>query len=70
MLSGFQGSKPIILKFGLDNEALMREAFALKSFAGCGAVKKVITEDKGMLLLERAVPGTSLKSYFPNQEHE
>ena len=38
MLSGFQGDSPIILKLGLDNEALAREAFALRYFEGCGAV--------------------------------
>jgi streptomycin 6-kinase len=63
VLSGFQGDNPIILKLGLDHESLTREAFALKCFAGCGAVK-VLAEDKGMLLLERAMPGISLKSYF------
>jgi streptomycin 6-kinase len=69
VLSGFQGDSPIILKLGLDNEALAREAFALKCFAGCGAVK-VLAKDKGMLLLERAMPGASLKSYFPDKEQE
>ena len=69
VLSGLQGDHPIILKLGLDHEALTREAFVLKCFAGHGAVN-VLAQDKGMLLLERAVPGTSLKSYFPNQEHE
>lgn len=69
VLSGFQGDNSIILKLGLDSEGLAREAFALKCFAGYGAVK-VLDENDGMLLLERAVPGTSLKSYFPNQEHE
>jgi streptomycin 6-kinase len=80
VLSGFQGDNPtrlgeasgvarVILKSGLDHEALTREAFVLKCFAGHGAVN-VLAQDKGMLLLERAVPGTSLKSYFPNQEHE
>lgn len=69
VLSGFQGDNPIILKLGLDNEALAREAFALKCFAGCGAVN-VLAKDEGMLLLERAVPGTSLKSYFPDREQE
>jgi streptomycin 6-kinase len=63
-LSGFQGDDPIILKLGLDHEALTREAFALRCFEGCGAVH-VLAEDKSMLLLERAAPGTSLKSYFP-----
>jgi len=69
VLSGFQGDNPIILKLGLDNEALAREAFALKSFSGCAAVH-VLAEDNGMLLLERAMPGASLKSYFPDKEHE
>ncbi|RTK92955.1 MAG: streptomycin phosphotransferase [Rickettsiales bacterium] len=69
VLSGFQGDNSIILKLGLDNEALAREAFALKCFAGHGAVK-VLAQDKGMLLLERAMPGTSLKSYFPDREQE
>jgi len=69
VLSGFQGDNPIILKMGLDNAGLKREALALKCFAGCGAVK-VLAEDNGILLLERAVPGTSLKSYFPDREQE
>ena len=59
VLSGFQGDNHIILKLGLDHKALTREAFALRCFEGCGAVK-VLSEDKGMLLLERAVPGISL----------
>lgn len=69
VLSGFQGDNPIVLKLGLDSAALKREAFALKCFADCGAVK-VLAEDDGLLLLERAVPGTSLKSYFPVMEQE
>lgn len=69
VLSGFQGDNPIILKLGLDNKGLTREAFALKCFAGYGAVH-VLAEDNGILLLERVVPGTSLKSYFPTNENE
>lgn len=69
VLSGFHGDNPIILKAGLDNAGLKREVFALRCFAGCGAVK-VLAENEGMLLLERAVPGTSLKSYFPDREQE
>ncbi len=69
VLSGFQGDNPIILKLGLDHKALTREAYALRCFEGCGAVN-VLAEDKGMLLLERAVHGTSLKSYFPTNENE
>ncbi len=69
VLSGFQDDNPIILKLGLDHAGLNREALALKCFAGCGAVT-VLSEDDGMLLLERAEPGTSLKSYFPDKEQK
>ncbi len=68
VLSGFHGDNPIILKLGLDMQ-LKREALALKCFAGCGVVK-VLAEDNGMLLLQRAVPGISLKSYFRTNENE
>ena len=69
VLSGFQGSQSVILKLGLDIDGLKREAYALKSFAGFGVVS-VFAEDDGMLLLECAVPGDSLKTYFPEQENE
>jgi streptomycin 6-kinase len=52
VLSGLQGNTPIILKLGLDNEALKREALTLKCFANVGVVK-LLAEDKGMLLLEK-----------------
>ncbi len=67
VLSGFQGKTPIILKLGLDEEALERESLALKCYFGYGAVQ-VLVEDNGVLLLERAVPSTSLKSYFLNKD--
>lgn len=67
VLSGFQGSQPIILKLGLDIEGLKREAVALHAFAGFGVVK-VLAESDGMLLLERAIPGVSLRTYFPVKE--
>lgn len=69
VLSGFQGSQPVVLKLGLDRDGLKREALALKTFAGFGVVKLLI-EQKGMLLLERAVPGRALKSYFPEKDKD
>lgn len=63
VLSGFQDVQPIVLKVGLDSNALKQEALALKAFAGFGAVN-VLMENEEMLLLERAVSGVSLKSYF------
>lgn len=63
VLSGFQDVQPIVLKVGLDSNALKQEALALKAFAGFGAVN-VLMENEEILLLERAVSGVSLKSYF------
>ncbi len=64
VLSGFQSTSPIILKVGLDVQAMQREAKALKAFSGFGAIN-VLNQSDGILLLERAVPGDSLQSSFP-----
>jgi len=69
VLSGFRGSQPIILKLGLDVEGLKREALALRAFEGFGVVQ-VFLENMGLLILECAVPGISLKSYFPENDDE
>jgi streptomycin 6-kinase len=69
VLSGFQGSKAIILKLGLDIDGFKREAAALMAFSGFGVVE-VLSENNGLLLLECAVPGVSLKSYFPEKDDE
>ena len=67
VLTGFQDSKAIILKLGLDVDGFKREAAALMAFAGFGAVD-VLIENNGLLLLECAVPGVSLKSHFPEKD--
>jgi len=67
VLSGLQSSQPIILKIGLDIDGLHQEAKALDSFAGFGVIK-LLEQENDMLLLERAVSGISLKSYFPTRE--
>ena len=69
VLSGFLGNRPIILKLGLDNDALKQEASSLQAFAGFGGIK-VLVAQKGFLLLEKAIPGISLKSYFPLQDND
>ncbi len=63
----YQNQTPVILKIGLDDQALAREAAALQAFSGLGAVQ-VLAHDKGLLLLACALPGTTLKTYFPEQE--
>ena len=69
VLSGFQGSEPIILKLGMDIEGMKREADVLMTFSGFGVVQ-VLSEYNGLLLLECAVPGISLKSYFPDNDYK
>jgi len=53
----------------LDVDGLKREAEALMVFSGFGVVQ-VFSENTGLLLLEYAVLGVSLKSYFPANEDE
>ncbi len=67
VLSGFQGSQPIILKLGLDIDGFKREAAALMAFSGFGVVQ-VLSENNGLLLLECAVPGVSLTPHFPEND--
>jgi streptomycin 6-kinase len=69
VLSGFQGSQPIILKLGLDIDGFKREAAALTAFEESGVVQ-IFSENTGLLLLECALPGVSLKSYFPENDDE
>ena len=69
VLSGLQGSQPIILKLGLDIDELKREAAALMAFEGFGVVQ-VLIENNGLFLQMRASPGVSLKSYFSKNDDE
>ncbi len=62
ILSGFQKSKSIILKVGINKDEIAREVAALKAFAGFGAIE-VLHEIDNAILLERAISGVSLKSY-------
>jgi len=61
VLQGQQNNTPIVLKVGIDNKALAFEACALKAFDGFGGVRLLMHDEGKALLLERAVPGISLK---------
>lgn len=63
--SGYQNDKPIILKIGLNSKALAKEASCLKAFAKHAAAE-VIANDDNMIIMQRAVPGTTLKDHFPD----
>lgn len=69
VLSGLQGPQPIILKLGLDIDGFKREAAALMTFSGFGVVE-ILSENNGLILVECAVPGISLKSYFPDNDDQ
>ncbi|MCC5015715.1 MULTISPECIES: aminoglycoside phosphotransferase family protein [unclassified Legionella] len=69
VLSGLQNNKAVVLKLTPDNKTLNKEAIALKAFAGFGVVA-LLDQMNDALLLECAVPGHSLKSYWPEREEE
>jgi len=56
---------------GPDYDALSKEAEALRAYKGFGGIGLLEHDpEKGALLLERALPGISLKSAYPNQGTE
>lgn len=69
VLAGMIGDKQIVLKLSPDILGLKKEFETLEYFNGHGAIKPLFQED-GALILERALPGISLKSYFPNKDDE
>ena len=66
VLEGFKRVAPIILKLSPDADLIDKEAQALDAFKGFGAVSLLDRKD-GVLLLERAVPGTLLKNSDPKE---
>jgi len=66
VLEGFQGKSPIVLKLSPDANLTDKEARTLDAFKGFGAVS-VLGCKEGVLLLERAVPGSLLKNSRPKE---
>jgi len=66
---GFLNEKPIIVKLGLDRKALLKEAQCLKAFEA-PATPTVIVNRDNMIIMECAVPGTTLKQHFPLRDIE
>ena len=65
--SGYQNDNPIILKIGMNSKAFAKEASCLKAFSK-HAVAEVIAHDDNMIIMQRAVPGSTLKDYFPDND--
>jgi streptomycin 6-kinase len=62
---------PIILKLGIDKEALKREYEVLKFYQGRGCCKVLDADFKNKaMLLERFIPGVSLKNFFPRADRQ
>jgi streptomycin 6-kinase len=57
----WRGNDPVVVKLGVPNPELSSEIEALQLLAGEGAVRLLDADaDRGILLLERLVPGTRL----------
>ena len=63
----YQNDKPIILKIGMNSKSLTKEASCLKAFAK-HATAEVIANDNNMIIMQRAVPGSTLKDHFPDND--
>jgi streptomycin 6-kinase len=64
---GYKDTQPIILKVGPNTLALEREADYLKVFQDKGVVK-VLASENNAIIMEQAIPGITLKQYFPELE--
>lgn len=69
VLLGSQKKIPVVLKISIAQERLFRETEALKIFSGRNAVT-ILNSTKNALLLERLLPGYSLKTYLPERKND
>lgn len=70
VLKASQNGNPVVMKLGLPQEAeFRREMECLAYYNGLGAPLVLANDmEKGVLLLECIIPGTTLKGYFPQDE--
>jgi len=70
VLAGMRADEPVVLKLYCDKVRFAQEEKALAAFAGHGCIRRLaVSYDRRALLLERAVPGHSLVSYFPHDDN-
>lgn len=59
----------IVLKIGFDKQVIVDEKQALAYFDGNAAIRLLDYDEKyNALLLDQAIPGTTLKSFYPAQD--
>lgn len=69
LLLGHHDQQPIALKIGYDAHAYHREKNALITYNGTACIQLIDYDDThNALLLERALPGNSLKDFFPHDD--
>lgn len=61
----------VVLKIGYEKDCIAREIRALQAFDGYSCIR-LITHDKdqGVMLVQCATPGHSLKTFFPDRDKE
>jgi streptomycin 6-kinase len=67
--SGFINKKPIMIKYGLNQAALAKEAACLKAFSCYGGIE-YIADEANLIIMERAMPGDTLKHSFPSEDEK
>lgn len=61
-------NQPVVLKISCDEKSIANEIQALQYFDGSGSIQLIAHNEKyHALLLQQAVPGTTLKSLYPSQ---
>lgn len=61
----------VVLKLCPIPKEIEQEINVLKFYQGCGATRLLDCDlEKGVMLLERILPGTTLKNFFPNLNEE
>ncbi len=71
VLSGCQDNSTVILKAGVDIQAIQQECEAICAFKGHGLIELLNSDfDKGAILIARAIPGETLTTLFPSMDNE
>lgn len=67
--TGYQNDAPVVLKIGLNPKVLAHEALCLRAFEKT-MVPQVIAHDDHMIIMQCAMPGHTLREYFPDNDIE
>ncbi|MDR3550474.1 MAG: aminoglycoside phosphotransferase family protein [Candidatus Babeliales bacterium] len=69
VMTGIQGAMPIALKIGCDQYEMQKEMEVLNAYDGNSCIRLIESNmAHNAILLELAIPGTSLLSFFPDAD--